>query len=67
MTDEEFDQIWKDCKERDARLNEDWNALLKEVKERRFLEFNSDPANERIDGVRMERDIGTEGKWILRS
>ena len=67
MTDEEFEKIWADCKKRDERLEEEWDALPEEEKERRYLEFVSNPSYERIYGYRMERHRGADGKWIYET
>ena len=67
MTDEELDRIWNDCKKRDERLVEEWNALPDEEKERRYYEFISNPANERICGYRMERHLDADGKWVYET
>nr|DAZ26224.1 MAG TPA: hypothetical protein [Caudoviricetes sp.] len=64
MTNEEFEKIWAEIEEQNARDIAEWDALPEEEKERIFLEFTSNPANERICGYRMERHRGADGKWV---
>lgn len=67
MTDEEFEKRWAEIEARNEREAAEWEALPEEEKERIFLEFNSDPANERIAGYRMVRHRGEDGKWIYET
>lgn len=67
MTDEEFEKLWSELKARDKEREAEWNALPDEEKERIFLEFTSNPANERIAGYRMERHRGDDGKWVYET
>lgn len=64
MTNEEFEKIWAEIEGQNARDIAEWDALPEEEKERIFLEFTSNPANERICGYRMERHRGADGKWV---
>ena len=64
ISDKDFEKIWADVEARNERKAAEWNALSDEEKERIFLEFTSDPANERIAGYRMERHKGADGKWV---
>lgn len=64
LTDEEFEELWKQTEQQNERHNAAWEALSEEEKERIFLEFTSNPANERICGYRMERHRGADGKWV---
>ncbi|MBR2369483.1 MAG: hypothetical protein IKA83_04950 [Paludibacteraceae bacterium] len=45
-------------------LDNKWDNLSEEEKERFFLDFMSNPANERIAGYRIERHKGKDGKWV---
>lgn len=63
----DIDRIWADMKARDEQQAAEWDALPDEEKERIFLEFTSDPANERISGYRMERHRGADGKWVYET
>lgn len=67
MTDQEFEKMWAKIEARNERQAAEWEALPEEEKERIFLEFTSDPANERIAGYRMERHRGTDGKWVYET
>ena len=40
INEEEFEKIWEQAKARDERLEEAWNALPPEEKERRRKEFD---------------------------
>ena len=64
LTDEEFEELWKQVEQRNERQNAAWEALSEEEKERYFLEYTSNPANERITGVEMRRYRGADGKWV---
>lgn len=67
MTDQEFEKIWAEIEARNERQAAEWEALPEEEKERIFLEFTSDPANERIAGYRMERHKDADGKWVYET
>ena len=41
ITDEEFEEMWRKAKEREARDIEEWNALPEEEKKRRMELLNS--------------------------
>ena len=64
MTDQEFERLWAEIEARNEQQAMEWEALSDEEKERIFLEFTSDSANERIAGYRMERHRGSDGKWV---
>lgn len=64
MTNEEFEKIWAKIEKQNARDIAKWDALPEEEKESIFLDFTSNPANERICGYRMERHRGANGKWV---
>ena len=44
-------------------MNTEWDNMSEEEKEKFYLEFISDPANERIAGYRIERYLDNDGKW----
>ena len=64
LTDEKFEELWKQVEQRNERQNTAWEALSEEEKERYFLEHTSNPANERITGGEMRRYRGADGKWV---
>ena len=64
LTDEEFEELWKQIEQQNERQTAAWEALSEEEKERYFLEYTSNPANERIAGVEMRRHRGADGKWV---
>ncbi len=41
MTPEEFEQAWKRAKARDAKLEEEWNALSEEEKKRHIEKYGA--------------------------
>lgn len=67
MTDQEFERLWAEIEARNEQQATEWEALSDEEKERIFLEFTSDSANERIAGCRMERHRGEDGKWVYET
>lgn len=67
MTNQEFERLWADVKARNEQQTAEWETLSEEEKERIFLEFTSNPANEHIAGYRMERHRGADGKWVYET
>ena len=67
MTNQEFERLWADVEARNEQQAAEWKTLSEEEKERIFLEFTSNPANERIAGYRMERHRGADGKWMYET
>ena len=67
MTDQEFERLWAEIEAHNEQQATEWEALSDEEKERIFLEFTSDYANERIAGYRMERHRGEDGKWVYET
>ncbi|MBR4198169.1 MAG: hypothetical protein IKQ94_05280 [Bacteroidales bacterium] len=50
MTDEEFEQFWKECKEYDAKRQKEWDAYWNSLSEEEKKEFD-----EKYDAGFIER------------
>ena len=48
-------------------MNTEWKKMSEEEKEKFYLDFISNPANERIAGYRIERYLDDNGKWVYET
>ena len=48
-------------------MNTEWEKMSEEEKEKFYLDFISNPANERIAGYRIERYLDDNGKWVYET
>lgn len=57
ITDEEFEEMWRKAKEREARDIEEWNALSEEEKKRRTELLNSGFGQRVTEDITGDHDV----------
>ena len=57
ITDEEFEEMWRKAKEREARDIEEWNALPEEEKKRRMELLNSGFGQRVTEDITGDHDV----------